>query len=84
VDLGKVVLVQAGVAPAAAVRGVVARVAVVQVTVRRLREPGADLMVAAEVARRVLCPGWLPDLREDLVVAEASRRKKNFLEFSER
>ena len=59
------------------------RVAVAQVAVRRFQELGADL-VAAEAARRVLFPGWLPDLRGDLVVAEENRRKKNFLEFSER
>ena len=44
------------VVPEATVLEVVARVAVAQVAVRRLQEPGADLMVAAEAARRVLFP----------------------------
>jgi hypothetical protein len=56
------------------------RVAVAQVAVRRFQELGADL-VAAEAARQVLFPEWLPGLRGDPVAVEASRRRKNFLEF---
>jgi hypothetical protein len=52
-------------------------VAVAQVAVRRFQEPGVDLMVAAEAARRVLFPEWLLGLRGDPVAVAASRRKKN-------
>jgi hypothetical protein len=61
-----------------------ARAAVAQVAVRRFQEPGADLMVAAEAARRVLFPEWLLGLRGDPVAVAASRRKKNSWEFLER
>lgn len=72
------------VVPEATVLEVVARVAVAQVAVRRLQEPGADLIVAAEAGRQVLFPEWLLGLRGDPVAAAASRRRKNSWEFSAR